>query len=79
MSALCPWPGCGRPIAADAVLCFEHHFRLPAKEARTLLRLKIEARRNPSADRRQHLAGQLPFYIRSAIKRAQAKEGQSAA
>lgn len=65
----CPCPGCDREVQGDGFCCTEHYFALPQKEARSLLRLHISAKRERDPDNRAHLISQNHGYVASAFRR----------
>lgn len=75
----CAMPGCHQD--ATGIFCSSCYFRLPAKDAKWLVRLQIMIARSDDTELKDHLREQLHGYTQAAIRtlrNAEARSSQAA-
>lgn len=65
--AICSVPNCTTPVLRGCVLCTDHHFALPPKQARLILRTAIERDRAADPEKRARLSALFESYLKTAI------------
>jgi hypothetical protein len=75
MVAACKWPGCASEAPHNGNFCCDHYFAVDEKDARVLLRMRLDALRNGDAE---DLA-RVDAYARRAAQKAIERASQHAA
>lgn len=71
----CPVFQCGTPLPnANAVVCAEHYFCLPADQVRAAIRMKIKAQSEADDKRRATYADQAHKHTRALVKQIEGRQ-----